>query len=550
MAITLTTAFLNELKKNVNQPNVIVEVVLDSGTVKWGFATGGFSDVKPFLKSVSSLQNKIDPKAGYTTRGQLTFVITGRDNFKTLIQNEYLKNRRVTRKDGFIASGFAYTDYAATFTGRVLDWDRKGDELTITIGDEMLINASKNLPVENAAKTQYLDYRNMTPADIMTNMLITQLGVSSSYVDSAKFVSERDTWMLGWKFDRVLTVPKKADDYLNELQVESNSYLIHDGEKVSLKAFAPPVPGQNIEEWTDANALLDGSFSLKSGYKDQFFNRIVFYYDYDESGNDKEENFESAVITIDSASQGASQWNETTTKTIKSKWVRGRTYTQAVNVTGAILYHVSRGNGTTGTGYLTYTAASQTLQWTPPSGTIGAAVPVTKDGKYQLYGADTTKYARVIVTFASLPAGNQVDAITITAIAGDVIAATVSQKLLARYRDPSASVSFDVDINNAAWNSAFIKPTDIKDLTTGEASGKGTTTWVKNRMMLTSVRPDFEKHTVQIEAVETKFYRRYGFIAPAGLPDYGSATDAQKEYAYIGAAGTNYTGGVAGYFIW
>ncbi len=543
MAITLTTAFLNELKKNVNQPNVILEVALDSGAVKWGFATGGFSDVKPILKSVSSLQNKIDPKAGYTTRGQLTFVITGRDNFKTLIQNEYLKNRRITRKDGFIASGFVYSDYAATFTGKVLDWSRKGDELTVTIGDEMLINASKNLPVENASKTQYIDYRNTSPADIMTNMLITQLGISSGYVDSAKFTSERDNWMLGWKFDRVLTEPKRADDYLNELQVETNSYLIHDGEKVSLKVNAPPVPGQNIEEWTDANHILRDTFAMKSGYKDQFFNRIVFYYDYDESGDDKEENFESAAITLDAASQGSSQWNETTTKTIKSKWIRTRTYTQPVNITGAVIYHVSRGNGATGTGYLTYTAASKTLQWTPPGGVVGAAEPVTSDGKYQVFGADTTKYARVIVTVASLPVGNQNDAIPITAIAGDVIANTVSQKLLSRYRDPAASVSFEVDLNNAAWNSAFIKPTDIKDLTTDEAFGKGYSGWSKNRMMLTSVRADFEKHKVSIEAVETKFYRRYGFIAPAGLPDYTSATDAQKEYGYIRDASPQY-------FIW
>ncbi len=89
----------------------------------------------------------------------------------------------------------------------------------------------------------------------------------------------------------MLTEPKEADLYLNELQIETNSYIIHDGEKISYKAFAPPLPSEQVQEWSDAADILKGSFSQKSGYKDGFFNRLVVYYDYDESGNDKTENF-------------------------------------------------------------------------------------------------------------------------------------------------------------------------------------------------------------------------------------------------------------------
>ncbi|TAN64268.1 hypothetical protein EPN18_00380, partial [bacterium] len=265
MAITLTTAFLAELKKNVNVPNVIIELSLDSGTVKWGCATGGFTDVLPIVKSVSSLQNKLDTK-GFSTRGELTVVISGRDNFKNLLANNYLKNRRVTRKDGFIASGFAYSDYAATYAGRVSNWARKGDELTLTISDD-LIDAAKKIPVENSSKTQYASFRNTHPADIMTDILLTQLGIDAGYVDSAKFALERDTWSPSWRFDRVITEPKEANEYLNELQIESNSFLFHDGQKITYKVFAPPVPGQGPEEWTDNAHILSGTLTQKSGYK-------------------------------------------------------------------------------------------------------------------------------------------------------------------------------------------------------------------------------------------------------------------------------------------
>ncbi|MBI5599656.1 MAG: hypothetical protein HY890_07970 [Deltaproteobacteria bacterium] len=550
MPITLTTAFLNELKKNSNQPNVIIEVALDSGTLKWGYSTGGFTDVLPILKSVSSLQNKLDTESGYSTRGQLTLVITGRDNFKTLIKDNYLKNRRIARKDGFVISGFAYSDYAQTFTGRILDWTRKGDELTITIGDDLAIDAKKKIPVENATKTQYLDYRNMNPVDIMQNILKTQLGISASLVDDTQFDGEQGNWLNGWVFDRVLTKPEEANKYLNELQLETNSFIIHDGEKITYKVFAPPLPGQTIEEWTDAYNLLRESFSIESGYKDNFFNRVVLYYDYDESGNDKPENFETIAIAADAASQGASQWAEIKTKEIKSRWIRTRTFTQPTNITGAVLYHVSVANGA-GSGTLTFNYANNTLKWTAPGGAIGAAITLSNDGLYQVYDADQTKYARVIVTKASLPVTNQSDTITLSALNGAAYAAAIAQKILSRYRDPSATVGFDIDINGVAYNSVFIKPTDLKDLTTDEACNKGSNTWSKERMLLTLVRPDYQASKVHVEALQTKMYRRYGFIAPAGYPDYPSASASQKERAFIGNSANKVNGGTEdGYYIW
>ncbi|MBI5344978.1 MAG: hypothetical protein HZB83_06545 [Deltaproteobacteria bacterium] len=230
---------------------------------------------------------------------------------------------------------------------------------------------------------------------------------------------------------------------------------------------------------------------------------MVVYYDYDESNSDKEENFEAAVISADAGSQGASQWSEVKSKVVKSKWIRTRTYAQPVNITGVKIYHVSRNNGI-GLGGLVYDPTAQTLRWTAPSGAAGDVVKVTKDGKFQLFDADKTKYIRVIVTTASLPGGSATDNISITALAGDTLAAALAQKLLSRYRDPAASVSFEVDINNAAYNSAFVKPTDLKDITTDEASEKGVTTWNKERVMLTSVRPDFERGDEDVQALRIR----------------------------------------------
>ncbi len=582
MAINLTERFLSELKKGSNTPNVVIEIELDGGTRRFGYhgqnvlpitrftAAGDYTadgklhavgatdlpGVVPALESVSSLQNKLDPKSGFSTRGRLTVVIKGRDVFKTVIRDEYLKNRRVTRRDGFLAPGFTYADYAPTFTGRVLDWSRRGDTLTLTVADD-LKDASQKIPSIPEGKDpppQYIDYRNMNPVDIMKDILLSRLGIDAAYVDTGKFDSERDTWLNGWVFDRVITTQKKADEYLNELQIETNSFIVHDGEKVSFKVFAPPLPKEVTERWNDRFHILDGTFSQKSGYTDNFYNKVALYYDYDESGQDKDENYEALYIAVDASSQDVSQWNDVETKVIKSKWIRTRTYTQPVNITGVTVYHCSRNNGF-GTGQLTFTydpAGGGTLQWTAPGGTMGEAVKLSKNGKFQIFDLDRTKWLRVLVDTSKLPTADATDQITISRLSGDNFAAALANKVLARYRNPASTVSFKLDINNVAYNGFFIKPTDLKDITTDEACEKGADTWTDEKVMLTSVRPDFSGLKVDVEAIQTRMYRRYGFIAPAGLPDYQQATSEDRNYAFIGSpAGNKVNGGTEeGYVMW
>ncbi len=552
MSITFTTNFLNQLKLSPNLPNAVMEVALDSGAVKWGFSPGGFTDVVPILGAVSSFQNKLDTKNGFSTRGQITFTVGGRGNFKNVVANNYLKNRRVTWKQGFVAAGFGYTDYAGLFAGRILDWSRKGDDLTVTVTDD-LIDATKKLPVENASKTQCTDFRNTNPADIMSALLTDGtkgLGISSSFVNTAQFASERDNWLNGWAFDRVITDPKAANEHLNELQEQTNSFLFNDGSQISFKVFAPPLPSASVQEWTDSNNILKDSFSEKSGCQDSFFNRIVFYYDYDESQQDNEANYESAYIAADAVSQGSSQWNEIKSKVIMSKWVRSFTHSETANITGMKIYHVSKTNGA-GAGTLTYNRANNTLQYTAPGGSIGAAVKLSRDGRYQVFDADQAKYVRVVITAASLPGTNQTDTVTITTLPGAIYAATVANKLLNRYRDAVPAVSMEVDINDIAYGPDCLKVTDYKDITTDEACKLGAATWSKERVMVTSVRPDFQAHKITVEAIGAAMKRRYGFIAPSGYPDYPSATAAQRKYAFIGDGNNKVNGGTEdGYYCW
>jgi hypothetical protein len=707
MPITLSEKYLSELKKNVNEPVTIIEIAFSGGTRKFGTATGGFSDVAPILASVSSLQNKLDQRTGYSTRGQLKFALLGRDNFKNIVRDEYLKNRRVVRKDGFIAPGFEYSDYADTFTGRISDWSRSGDEITITVTDD-LVEATRSVPEENAGQTQFLDYRDTNPIDVIKDLVLRQLeaagplkngdfenwssgatsapdewtlagagatvaasttsskrglynaaltggsvtsalkqtfadfadykgkqisfgswvkssvasqarlriddGVSpvySSYhtggggwefltvtrqvsgaatqlefsvrvaasgtayfdgavardgssvaptdlcVNEANFILERDRWFSNWKFDRVITKSEAVNKFLNELQVETNSFVFHDGAAINLKAFAPPFLGETIEEWSDEKHILKDSLSCSSGYRDNFYNRVLVYYDYDESGGDSEEAFSSLHIAVAADSVDASRWGEVKTRTIKSRWIRTRTHNQPVNVTGVTIYNVNAANPL-GKGYLEYTfdavKGERAIRWRSSDGSdFGEPVQVSRSGKYEVKGADPLKLIRAVVDFDALPSANASDEILITHLDGDLYARVLADQYLRRYKDPVASVAFDVGINDVCSDGAFRKVTDLVDLTTDEAFEKGEGSWDKERVMLTGFRPDFGKGRASIEAVETRIYtNNYGFVSPASHTSaWDSATPAEKLYAFVGDA-NNQLGAANddGFIIW
>ncbi len=240
-------------------------------------------------------------------------------------------------------------------------------------------------------------------------------------------------------------------------------------------------------------------------------------------------------------------------KIIKSKWIRSYAQNQPAAITGTVVSHVYKSNGQ-GTGVLTFTydaGGSHSFQWAAPGDSAGSPAKVSSSGKYTLYSADTSRWVRIVVDYTGLPSQGASDTITITPLNGLSMASQLAQKLLNRYRDPVSAISFEMDINNMVFDGEFIRPGDFKDITTDEASELGSGAWTKERVMITRVRPDMSRHRVRVEAVETKMYRRYGFVAPAGQPDYPAATPSERERAYIGDSSNKVNGGTEdGYVIW
>jgi hypothetical protein len=546
VATTLPANYQTELAKKVNTPNVIVEIEADSGTIKIGFYHGGFTDVIPALNGITPLQNKLDPSKGFATRGRPTFSIIGSEVFKPIIKDEYLNARTITFKAGFVADGFAYSDYIEFYSGDFVDWDRKGEILTIKAADTLASKGTMKIPApaDTTLLSTIRNYQNMNAIDITLDMLkdADTLAIPAARVDTTNMEAVRDDW-IDSIFDRVLIEPEKANDHFNELQRDAGFFLFHNNEKIDITAFAPLKPGVSIDTMSDNGHILGNSLTQNGGYLNNFWNRILVYIDYDESGQDDIKNYEHAELAADAVSQGATKNNEVSTLIIKSKWVRSRTYTQPSNVTGVTIYHMSRANASgVPTGTLTWTVATSTLQWTAPGGAIGASIEITVDGQFQLIDANNNASIRVVVDFSALPVGDQTDDITITALNGDIQAQTLAKRTLRRFTNPVTTVKWSTDINEINNGTVLRKPGDFILMTTDEAFERGQDTWVDEQLMITSIRPNFMKRIIEFEAIETTlagsaYESRVGFWAPNSHPDYDASDEEEKKYGFWCDAG-------------
>jgi len=108
---------------------------------------------------------------------------------------------------------------------------------------------------------------------------------------------------------------------------------------------------------------------------------------------------------------------------------------------------------------------------------------------------------------------------------------------VARLRDAPFKAAFSIDPRNEVHLGDLIDVTSRKKT---DASGAPIVT----RMRVTKY---LDNRNIDIEAISTKFARRYGFIAPAGYPDYSLASDAQRSYAFIAGAGETMSDGTPAY---
>lgn len=132
---------------------------------------------------------------------------------------------------------------------------------------------------------------------------------------------------------------------------------------------------------------------------------------------------------------------------------------------------------------------------------------------------------------------------------GSATAQKLASHLFSRYRNPARRVSLSLEIKDDG-----VKCGDFINLTTAFIQLPNGSTDSSRTMEVLSKQRKSDNSGLDIETLDTGMgiVTRYAFIAPAGYPDYDSATAAQRRYGYIGTATDNQVGIThdPGYLIW
>jgi hypothetical protein len=118
----------------------------------------------------------------------------------------------------------------------------------------------------------------------------------------------------------------------------------------------------------------------------------------------------------------------------------------------------------------------------------------------------------------------------------------LAMRQVSQNRDARPLLSFEMDIKDNA-----VKTGDYTKISTDEILLPDGNPIPEHTYQL--VKKDRRKNKVVVTCMRVTD-RRIAFIAPAGAPEYASATEAQKEYGYICKDDGKMADGSAAYYIW
>ena len=123
----------------------------------------------------------------------------------------------------------------------------------------------------------------------------------------------------------------------------------------------------------------------------------------------------------------------------------------------------------------------------------------------------------------------------------EVAMRTLAARKVSHYRDAPLKIDMKVDAKDSA-----ITEGELYDITTDDITDE-TGAALPVRALI--VKRQDNGGDISVTALTTTFGRRYGFIAPAGYPNYGAASEAQRQYAYICDANGLMSDGSGGYLV-
>lgn len=171
-------------------------------------------------------------------------------------------------------------------------------------------------------KCQPVYHRTDNPFNLMTTLLLTDVGYAAGEVDSTAFTTARDQPGVEPDFECFIKKPTKASDIFFEMVdlCDSVSWQAEDL-KITIARQLPNLPGRTYRAITDGNAIIRDSIAVDLNPESRT-SRVSLHWDVIGSGDPKEvEDYLKHNIAIDVEAESAVAFNQIAEEVLKARCI-------------------------------------------------------------------------------------------------------------------------------------------------------------------------------------------------------------------------------------
>lgn len=226
--------------------NIVTWVEIDTYTDIFETFDTGFTNHKPWIKSISRRTQKINDLRGSSALSDLKFTVLDKGNSITADFPGFIfEGKKVTVKTGF--SSLVEGDFVTVFEGVIDRVDAGDNNNTYTFVCKNKARATKEKvyligdDAVNPVSKDNLKTVEGNPLQILRDILLTELSVPAGNVDTARIDAYRDTIFAGYTFRFELKNSVEAKKFLEqEILAPLGGYLWTNYlGKVSVNFFSP-----------------------------------------------------------------------------------------------------------------------------------------------------------------------------------------------------------------------------------------------------------------------------------------------------------------------
>lgn len=161
------------------------------------------------------------------------------------------------------------------------------------------------------------------PINHVVAILLSQAGVSFAYMDTAKWLAERNEWLSAFNVSGIVTEPTGIRQLLAELSEQCQFLLWWDERQQQVRFEAlKPLDGLAVARLTDAENIVADSVRSRADPRSRASQVWVFYGLEDPTARlDDDNNYQRILVHADLDAESESQYGEPVIYKIHSRWI-------------------------------------------------------------------------------------------------------------------------------------------------------------------------------------------------------------------------------------